>query len=190
LRMNACLWTILLLHQCIVRNFSNVDTRWVANFSWDYCKLFFTMPIFSCKNEIAQGNLLCLQFRNLLRMLTYKTRAYAIDEYSQLAKNRTMEFVKWHVHVIVVIFQQRHLWKPMRENIKIQLNINVEKGFSNMFTSLDCMHSRWKNCWIGWQRQFKTKMKKYVHNFENNCKSILLDMTCIFCRVEIMTLTC
>ncbi len=69
LRMNACLWTILLLHQCIVRNFSRVDTRWVANFSWDYCKLFLTMPNFSCKNEIAQGNLHCLQFRNLPHML-------------------------------------------------------------------------------------------------------------------------
>jgi hypothetical protein len=78
----------------------------------------------------------------------------------------------------------------MKVNIKIQLNINVEKGFSNMFASLDCIHSRWKNCSIGWQRQFKTKMKKDFHNFENNCKPILLDMTCIFCRVEIMTLTC
>jgi hypothetical protein len=55
----------------------------------------------------------------------------------------------------------------MKVNIKIQLNINVEKGFSNMFTSLDCTHSRWKNWSIGWQRQFKTKMKKDVHNFEN-----------------------
>jgi hypothetical protein len=48
----------------------------------------------------------------------------------------------------------------MKVNMKIQLNINVEKGFLAMFASLDCMHSWWKNCSIGWQKQFKTKMKK------------------------------
>jgi hypothetical protein len=42
-------------------------------------------------------------------MLAYKTKADSIDEYSQLAKSTTMESVKSLVHVIVAIFQQKHL---------------------------------------------------------------------------------
>ncbi len=68
------------------------------------CKLFmrilqtiFDYAIFYCENEIAQGSLHCLQFRNLFRMLAYKTKIDSIDEYSHLAKSTTMEFVKWLV---------------------------------------------------------------------------------------------
>jgi hypothetical protein len=31
------------------------------------------------------------------------------------------------------------------------LKINAYRGFLGVFGSLDCMHSRWKNCLVEWQ---------------------------------------
>jgi hypothetical protein len=42
-------------------------------------------------------------------MLENGTWANEIDEYHWIAKNATMECMKWFMHVVVVIFQPRHL---------------------------------------------------------------------------------
>lgn len=100
LGMNAHLWTILFLHQCMARNFWGVSIRQINLF----------MKVIQCQ----------------------------------------------------------------------RLKINAERGFLNMFVSLDYMHYRWKNCAIGWQGEISKQTLKEVHNFGSNWRPISSDMACIF----------
>jgi hypothetical protein len=100
LGMNAHLWTILFLHQCMVRKFWGVSIRQINLF----------MKVIQCHN----------------------------------------------------------------------LKINAERGFLNMFVSLDYMHYRWKNCAIGWQGEISKQTLKEVDNFGSNWRPISSDMACIF----------
>jgi hypothetical protein len=45
--------------------------------------------------------------------------------------------MKQYVHVVIENFQPMYLSKCMRANIEKQLEINVKKVFSSMFTSFD-----------------------------------------------------
>jgi hypothetical protein len=65
-------------------------------------------------------------------------------------------------------------------NYHTSAEINAERGFLNMFVSLDYMHYRWKNCEIGWQGEISKQTLKEVHNFGSNWRPISLDMACIF----------
>jgi hypothetical protein len=37
------------------------------------------------------------------------------------------------------------------------MKVNIERGWPNMFASLNCMHYRWKNCPIIWWDSFTNK---------------------------------
>lgn len=119
-------------------------------------QVIYDYDVFFLQRQDYTRSLGCLQFK--LHMLENGTWANAIDEYHWIAKNATMECMKWFMHVVVVIFQSRYLWEPIKTCIENQLKINVEKDFACMLGSLDYIHYRWKNCLVRWwQGQFQNK---------------------------------
>jgi hypothetical protein len=65
------------------------------------------MTFFPYKDKIAQET--WVVFNPKMHMLENGTWANAIDEYHWIAKNATMECMKWFMHAVIVIFQSRYL---------------------------------------------------------------------------------
>ncbi|CAM6104035.1 unnamed protein product [Calypogeia fissa] len=92
-----------------------------------------------------------------LRQLAYGVGADSTDEYCRLGESTALESLYRFVKAIRVVYEERYLRKPSKEDFTKQLAINGERGFLGMFGSLDCMHWSWKNCPIAWHGQFKDK---------------------------------
>ena len=75
-----------------------------------------------------------------LKMLTYGLPADACNEYCRFDESTTSECLKRFVLAIWGCFEATYLKQPTREDFEQQMEINVARGFSGMFGSLDCMH--------------------------------------------------
>jgi hypothetical protein len=100
-------------------------------------------------------------------MLAYGVAVDYIDEYCRLNESTAFECLKRIVKAIHTCFESNYLKQRTLANVKKQMKINKEKGFPNMFTSIDYMYWYWKNCPVAWQGQFQDK---------NKTRSIILDI--------------
>jgi hypothetical protein len=76
------------------------------------------------------------------------------NEYCRLNESTTFECLKRFVKAIQACFESNYLRQQTLANVKKQMKINEEKGFPNMFTSIDYSYWSWKNCPVAWQGQF------------------------------------
>lgn len=113
--------TILLLCQCMVRNFSSIDIGWVAIFSWNYSHLFvstipFLLQRWDCTWKLGLSSI--QKYITALCMFAYRTKVDAVNEYYQLyyqlPKSTSMECVKHYVHLVITKFWPRYFWKPIK----------------------------------------------------------------------------
>jgi hypothetical protein len=100
-------------------------------------------------------------------MLAYGVAIDYTDEYCQLNESTTFECLKRFVKAIQACFESNYLRQQTLTNVKKQMKISEERGFPNMFTSIDYMYWSWKNCPVAWQGQFQDK---------NKIRSIILDI--------------
>jgi hypothetical protein len=68
-----------------------------------------------------------------------------------------MDAMKWFVNATKEIFETQFLKQCTQINFETHIKINKALGFSNVFVSLNCMHSWWKIFPIFWQGQFQNK---------------------------------
>jgi hypothetical protein len=70
------------------------------------------------------------------------------------------------VKIIKEVFKPKLFKKPTQVDLEKQLRMNANRSWLGMFTSLDCMHYRWKICPIAWQGSFTNKDRKNSIIFE------------------------
>ncbi|EEY69220.1 uncharacterized protein PITG_05425 [Phytophthora infestans T30-4] len=101
-----------------------------------------------------------------LRMLAYGASADQLDELIRMAESTVLETLKLFCKNIIRLFGPEYLRKPTKDDLKILLAENAERGFPGMIGSLDCMHWTWKNCPTAWQGAFQGKEK---------CSTVILE---------------
>lgn len=75
-----------------------------------------------------------------LRIFFYGLSEDVTDEYCRTSESTVMKYVKRYCLAIMAKFKDHHLWQPTREDFEKQLAINRDRGFPDMFASLDYMH--------------------------------------------------
>ncbi|KAL6579990.1 hypothetical protein OROMI_008014 [Orobanche minor] len=77
-----------------------------------------------------------------LRMLAYGMHADAVNDYVRIGESTAIESLKRFVKSIVEVFGAEYLRRPNDEGVSRLLTENEQRGFPEMFGSIDCMH--WK----------------------------------------------
>ena len=99
-------------------------------------------------------------------LLPLKTMAYGVPphcfcDYFQMSRTMARECCIMFDRVVNEIYQEEYLRYPTTQDL-LSLN-NLHKSvhhFDGMLGSLDCMHTYWKNCPVGWQGSYRGKEKK------------------------------
>jgi Plant transposon protein len=119
---------------------------------------------FFCSNvDAANIEGPCLEARLLLPLKTmaYGVAPHCFRDYFQMSKTQARAcFINFH-RIIRKLYQKEYLRKPSPLDLKniITLHKAVHQ-VEGMVGSLDCMHTYWKNCPVGWQQSFKGKEKR------------------------------
>jgi len=118
------------------------------------------IPFYKDKTDAAGRKGASLEAKVLLplKTLAYGVAPHAFTDYFQmsvsLARKCCMEFDA----AIMKIYQEEFLRLPTKEDMKSIVDLHREQhGVDGMFGSIDCMHTRWKNCPKGWAGQYSGK---------------------------------
>jgi hypothetical protein len=95
-----------------------------------------------------------------LCILAYGIDGDAIDEYCRLRTSTAMEAMKRFVAAIQKVFEYTYLRLSLCEDLQLQMSINEQRGFPDMFGFIFCMHWSWKICPMAWASQFQNKNKE------------------------------
>jgi hypothetical protein len=86
-----------------------------------------------------------------VRALSYGCSVDVVDDYVYIGEDKILEAVQRYTSDVIKIFRPEYLRKPNEEDTKRFLGEDVERGWSEMLGSVDCMH--WTcmeelSCWI------------------------------------------
>jgi len=93
-------------------------------------------------------------------MLAYGLVANATNEYYKIAESTTMESMKQFCMVIQEVFKSTYIRQPIKVDIERQMEVNVQKGFPGMFSSIDYMHYKGRIVLFPSKANFKTRTKR------------------------------
>ena len=84
--------------------------------------------------------------------------------------------------IVVRVYIERYPRAPNIEDTAMLLAMHEAKGWPGILGSVDCMHSRWKNCVVAWHDQ----ITGHCHD-----PTIIFEVvTCETCGIGIATLGC
>uniref|UniRef100_A0A5B7BMJ1 Putative nuclease HARBI1 n=1 Tax=Davidia involucrata TaxID=16924 RepID=A0A5B7BMJ1_DAVIN len=87
-------------------------------------------------------------------MLAYGMPTGSVDDYVRIGESTTIETLKNFVKAIIEIFCDEYLRSANSNDISRLLALGEQHDFSGMLGSIDCMHSKWKNCPTAWQGMY------------------------------------
>jgi hypothetical protein len=93
-------------------------------------------------------------------MLEYGLVADATNEYYRIVESTTMESMKQFCIVIQDVFKSIYICQPIKVDIERQMEVNVQKGFPRMFSSIHYMHYNGRIVLFPNQANFKTRTKR------------------------------
>ncbi len=93
-------------------------------------------------------------------MLEYGLVANATNEYYKIAESTTMKSMKQFCIVIQDVFKSTYTRQPIKVDIERQMEVNVQKGFPRMFSSIDYMHYNKRIVLFPSKANFKTRTKR------------------------------
>jgi hypothetical protein len=80
--------------------------------------------------------------------LAYRVATNVIDGYYKIIKSTTIKKHEAICRAIRKVFESAYLHQSTKIVIERQMEMNAQKDFPRMFTSIDCMHDQWMNCHI------------------------------------------
>jgi Plant transposon protein len=114
---------------------------------------FYSGKADCCRNPTASLEAkLLMPLHVLATGVATHTFCYYYQMSNTLAATACREFNKTYLK----LYRKKYLKRPDRQDM-----VNIAKlhdkvhGVPGMFGSLDCMHTKWKNCPVGWQGSFK-----------------------------------
>jgi len=100
-----------------------------------------------------------LQAKVLIAMKTFAfgVPAHAFIDYFQMSKQLAIKCVEEYSNVVSDLYKDEYLRSPTSSDLQKINNLHSKvHGVEGMLGSLDCMHSRWKNCPKAWQGAFSS----------------------------------
>jgi hypothetical protein len=92
-----------------------------------------------------------------LKTLAFGTAEHAFSDYFQTSKTLASKCCEEFANMMRYIYSDEFLRIPDVNNLKSITRLHHKvHGVRGMFGSLDCMHTRWKNCSKAWQQSFKS----------------------------------
>ena len=113
----------------------------------------------SCQSDAAGKKGASLEAKILLPLKTcaYGTAEHAFSDYFQMSAALASKCCEEFAIMMRQVYGEEYLRIPDENDIKniTQLHHEVH-GVRGMFGSLDCMHTRWKNCPKAWQQSYQS----------------------------------
>jgi Plant transposon protein len=106
-----------------------------------------------CRNPTAS-----LEARLLLPLqcLAFGCPSHTFCMYYQMSKTLAAKACKEFNKTFLSLYRKKYLKKPDQQDVLSIAELHREvHGVPGMFGSLDCMHTQWKNCPMGWQGSYK-----------------------------------
>jgi len=97
-----------------------------------------------------------------MRILAYGIVADCVDEYLKIGKRTTLECLKIFASGVIQTFGQDYLRKLTQADIDRLLQVAEACDFSPTLGNIDCIHWEWKNCSLGWKREFAKGVYKVL----------------------------
>ena len=88
------------------------------------------------------------------RILAYGTPADSVDEYIRIGESTAIESLRRFVKAVIAMFDHHYLRSSNNIDIARLLQTGEQHGFLGRLGSIDCMHWKWKNCYIAWQGMY------------------------------------
>jgi hypothetical protein len=96
-----------------------------------------------------------------LKSLAYGVPPHTFTDYFQMSKTLAKKCCNHFDKTIKKLYEKEYLRLPTKADVENVLKLHkAVHGVEGMFGSIDCMHTYWKNCPVGWQGSFKGKEKK------------------------------
>jgi Plant transposon protein len=93
-----------------------------------------------------------------LKVLAYGVAPHAFADYFQMSVSQCGRCCRNFCRIIPQLFKEEYIRSPSKNDlISINKLHHEVHGINGMLGSLDCMHTYWKNCPVGWQQSFKGK---------------------------------
>jgi Plant transposon protein len=91
-----------------------------------------------------------------LQTLAFGVATHTFTMYYQMSKTLAAKSCQMFHKTFLKLYRKKYLKKPTQEDMSriAQVHKTVH-GVPGMLGSLDCMHTRWKNCPVAWQGCFK-----------------------------------
>jgi Plant transposon protein len=115
-----------------------------------------------------------------LQTLAFGGATHQFCLYYQMSKTLAATSCSMFHKTFLHLYRKKYLKKPSKEDIYRISSLHEQiHGVAGMFGSLDCMHTKWKNCPTGWQGSFKGQKGYSSIVLEGLC-----DYHCYFWHVE------
>jgi Plant transposon protein len=91
-----------------------------------------------------------------LQTLAFGVATHTFCLYYQMSNTLARECCRQFNKKFLSLYRNKYLKRPSVEDmVRISKLHEAVHGFPGMFGSLDCMHTRWEKCPVGWQGSFK-----------------------------------
>jgi Plant transposon protein len=93
-----------------------------------------------------------------LKSMAYGVAPHAFADYFQMSISQSGRCCRHFCNVIPELYRKQYNRSPTASDLIAINNLHKEvHGVEGMLGSLDCMHTYWKNCPVGWQQSYKGK---------------------------------
>jgi len=116
-------------------------------------------PFFSVRKDATGKVGAAVEAKILLALKTFAfgVASHAFCDYFQMSRQQSAKCCEEFASIMCHIYGDRYLRAPTSHDLNqiVKLHKEVHK-VDGMFGSLDCMHTRWKNCPKAWQGAYST----------------------------------
>jgi Plant transposon protein len=95
-----------------------------------------------------------------IKTLAYGVACHCFCDYFQMSTTTARWACQKFNSSMALLFRKEYLRLPSAEDLKSITKLHEKAhGVEGMIGSLDCMHTYWKNCPVGWQQSYQGKDK-------------------------------
>ena len=97
-----------------------------------------------------------------LKCMAYGVPPHCFRDYFSMSKTLARDCCKNFHDGLIQLYLEEYLRAPTQADLRgiTKLHKSVHRGVDGMLGSLDCMHTAWDKCPVGWQGAFKNGKKK------------------------------